>query len=390
MAFGDINREDYGQLPNLSPNLYATRGERRAAERKEAAERRSKGYTKPSLRFSGDSSDESRKSTRPGLSGRDNQLAPLLEFLDPKETRPIGRSVTKRGGNIADELEAQVDEKKTETKTSPTTEYRSRREGLDTVYPDRKPAATVTSPNTGSMPTNWAQYEEFLNNKLGIKLSGFESNDLPGAAEGSASTPSVPSVSQSGASGEADITDQTRALEVDQAKNRGLPRGARQREMFLRQNPGYGRPEAPEIEKGSGLSARSRAFLDYEGNSMGALRAADASQNLMRVGDKFGVKGADGEVTEITREGADAIRSGERNNSELGQDFLKQYLVTPSKPADAQSNDSISPKPATVDPAGEANPNQAGVYSNQLQGDIGSMFVDKDREPLMRFPNIKY
>ena len=30
------------------------------------------------------------------------------------------------------------------------------------------------------------------------------------------------------------------------------------------------------------IVARSRAFLDYEGNSLDALRAADASQGIMR------------------------------------------------------------------------------------------------------------
>jgi len=191
----------------------------------------------------------------------------------------------RRGRRIADELEAQVEEKTMFGQLPPSVNrnlaaydesvtlpgvFADLRGSTADIKPEtpkpepKTPDITVTSPNTGNIPTNWAQYEEFLNNKLGIKLSGFESNDLPGGVEGSTSTPSAPSVSQAGASGEADITDQTRQLEVDQTKNRALPRGARQREMFLRQNPGYGRPEAPKPEKG-GLSARSKAFLAYDG-----------------------------------------------------------------------------------------------------------------------------
>ena len=373
------------------------------------------------------------------------------EYVNPYASKRGSSGYDRRGRRIADELEAQVDSARAGVEGDtifgqlPPNYADTEQDAGRTAEKFRAGAGfgsqgVTTSPNSGNVPTNWAQYETFLAKK-GIELAnnrtrttGFESNDLPAGSEpitstkifqqdgiefdslyggklrqGDMTTPELKGLGtgqaenyrpgtygvdpQSGASSVPDSSDQSRALEVDQAKNRGLPRGARQQEMFLRQNPSYGRPEAPEIEKGSGLSARSRAFLDYEGNSLNALRAADASQGIMRTrmidGGAIGVKGADGEITEISREGLEAIRSGKRDQTEFSQDFLKQYMITPDKPADVQSNDSIAPKPATVDPTGEANPYQTNLYANQLQGDIGSTFIDKDREPLMRFPGIK-
>ena len=266
--------------------------------------------------------------------------------------------------------------------TPSTTKYRSRREGLDAVYPDRKPNRTVTSPNSGNMPMNWAQYEEFLNKyglnadeiesgKRNITLSGFESNNLPGGVKPSITTKPAVGISQAGASGEADINDQSRAHEVDQTKNRALPRGARQREMFLRQNPNYGQKETPKPDKG-GLSARSKAFLFYDGKggSLGAVRAADASQNLMRYGDRFAVKVGDGEYTEITREGADKIRSDMRDQKEFSQEFLSNYLATPAKPADAQSESAVQPKRATVDLDAMAEAYKPGYFPKELDFNV--------------------
>ena len=402
MAFGDINREDYGQLPNLSPNLYATRAERRAAERKAAAERRSKGYTKPSLQFGSGSADKPRESSRSGLSGRSSQLAPVLEILNPQETRQMGRSVTSRRGTIADERAnkgsvvrafgteydmsdpAQVAAYEREQEE----ELRQQRLKKLTVEPEtetltaetetRQPNRTVTSPNSGNMPMNWAEYEKFLNNygltadeiksgKRNITLSGFESNNLPGGIKPISTDKPAVGISQAGASSEADINDQSRAHEVDQTKNRALPRGARQREMFLRQNPNYGQKETPEPNKG-GLSARSEALLAYDGKGgmLGAIRAADASQNLMRYGDRFAVKVGDGEYTEITREGADKIRSDMRDQKEFSQEFLSNYLATPAKPADAQSESAVQPKRATVDLDAMAEAYKPGYFPKEL------------------------
>ena len=221
---------------------------------------------------------------------------------------------------------------------------------------------------------NWAQYEEFLNNYGkgkdgvgGIRLSGFESNDLPGGIEATLNTKPVAGISQAGASAEADINDQSRAHEVDQTKNRALPRGARQRQKFLERNPDYGKKETPKPDKG-GLSARSRAFLDYDGKggTLGAVRAADASQNLMRYGDKFAVKVGENEYKDISREGADAIRGGKRNDRQFEQEFLSQYLTTPAKPADAQSEDAKLPKPVTKDLTSMVESYKPGYFPKEL------------------------
>ncbi len=231
--------------------------------------------------------------------------------------------------------------------------------------------------NSGPKPMNWAEYEEFLNNYGkeeggdGIRLSGFESNDLPGGIKATLNTKPVVGISQAGASSEADINDQSRAIGVDQTQIRALPRGARQRQKFLERNPNYGRPEAPKIEKGSGISARGRAILDApmgEG-AMGVLRRANAAQNIVRNNGKIAIKDAEGNFNEITQEGYDKIRSDMRDQKEFSQEFLSNYLATPAKPADAQSPSSVAPKPATKDLSQLNEANQSPIYPNMLQND---------------------
>ena len=350
----------------------------------------------------------------------------------------------RRGRRIADELESQVEEKTIfgQLPRSVNTNLAAYDESvtlpamygqLPADYKDTEQKAgrtaekfragagfgsqgVTTSPNSGNVPMSWAQYETFLASK-GIELArnktrttGFEANDLPAGSEpitasklaegtgaytdmlyggklrqGDMTTPELRGLgtgaaenyrigtygvdSQAGTSPVPDSSDQSRQLEVDQGQN----------------------PAAPSEARLSGLSARSRAILDApmgEG-PMGLLRRANAAQNIVRNNGKIAIKDADGNFNEITQEGYDEIRNNRRDQTEFSQDFLKQYITTPAKPADAQSSDAVQPKPASVDPAGEANPYQTNLYSNQLQGDIGSMFVDKDREPLMRFPGIK-
>ena len=311
-------------------------------------------------------------------------------------------------------------EKSTKPEDKPT--YRSRREGLDAVYPDRavststrQPDRTVTSPNTGNMPMSWAQYEVFLASK-GIELantkkqtSGYESINLPAGSEpitstkvfqqdgiefdslyggklrqGDMTTPELKGLGtgmaenyrpgtygldpQSGASSLPDASDQSRALEVDQTKNRALPRGARQRQKFLERNPDYGRPEAPKIEKGTGISARGRAFLDAP---MGAgplelMRRTNAAQNILRKDGKIAIKDSEGNYNEISQEGYDKIRGDMRNQTEFSQEFLSQYLTTPAKPADAQSEDAVQPKPATKDLTTMAESYKPGYFPKEL------------------------
>ena len=147
MAFGDINQEDYGQLPNLPRNPYATRGDRRAAEREAAGKRRAQAlkagtYNEPPLLRNAfpdsESSEQTKKPSRRGAAASTRQSSgnsgvSLVDLLNPERKGAMGRSATSRRGTIADELESQIEDKKSETETPPTTEYRSRRQGLDNV-----------------------------------------------------------------------------------------------------------------------------------------------------------------------------------------------------------------------------------------------------------------
>jgi len=74
----------------------------------------------------------------------------------------------------------------------------------------------------------------------------------------------------------------------------------------------------------SGLSARSRAFLDYDGpgGAMGALRAADASQGMVRAGGKMYSMDQAGDLQEVTKEGARMRASGQIDAQTLLDDYL--------------------------------------------------------------------
>lgn len=75
----------------------------------------------------------------------------------------------------------------------------------------------------------------------------------------------------------------------------------------------------------SGLSARSRAFLDYDGpgGAMGALRAAEATQGLMRAEGKMYSMDQDDKYQEVTKEGARMRASGAID----AQTLLDNHLV---------------------------------------------------------------
>ena len=86
----------------------------------------------------------------------------------------------------------------------------------------------------------------------------------------------------------------------------------------------------------------------------------------MRYGDKFAVKVGENDYKDISREGAEAIRGGKRNDREFEQEFLSQYLTTPAKPAEAQSEDAVQPKRATVDLDAMAEAYKPGYYPKEL------------------------
>lgn len=279
------------------------------------------------------------------------------------------------------------------------------------VTPDTDSLNSLDTASTPRPPSNWSEYEAYLNNK-GIQLensrmrpTGFVSTDLPAGSErvtmetllqgdgsfndavegaklmrGDMTTPVMRGIGtgmsedyrtstagmdpQSGASALPDQGDQTRALTVS------------------------GADYAPPT---SGISARSAAFLDAP---MGTgprqlMQRTNAAQNILRNNGRIAIKDSAGNYNEITQEGYDAIREGMRDNTEFSQDFLKQYMITADKPAEAQSNDSIAPKPASRDMSLE-NPNAyqftQNIYAQDMNDMPGFTIDGKPREPLMRFP----
>mgnify|MGYP006241405507 CR=1 FL=1 len=84
----------------------------------------------------------------------------------------------------------------------------------------------------------------------------------------------------------------------------------------------------PGSQKLGGLSARSRAFLDYEGGSLGALRAAEASQDYVRQGGRnYAITGKDAEgnytFEEFNKDGLKAlVKDG---NSTINHEFMDTY-----------------------------------------------------------------
>ncbi len=86
----------------------------------------------------------------------------------------------------------------------------------------------------------------------------------------------------------------------------------------------------PGRQKLEGLSARSRAFLDYEGGSLDALRAAEASQDYMRQGGRnYAITGKDAEGNYTYEEFNDAGRKAlvKDGNRTINHEFMDTYAV---------------------------------------------------------------
>ena len=196
---------------------------------------------------------------------------------------------------------------------------------------------------------------------------------------------------QSGTSPSADVGDQSRALKI--------PRGERQQEMFFRQNPNYGVDTADSTPKsGGGLSARSRAFLDYDGpgGSMMALRAAEAAQGTIKQNGKLYGMSEDGTATEINSAGADILKRD--GNAIASQQFLNDYKYVPGSPSETESADVMKPEPVSQrEPNSNFGPvadtEQYGKMLDATRGMSGmgpvadgeayGLFLD-GREPMMR------
>lgn len=127
-----------------------------------------------------------------------------------------------------------------------------------------------------------------------------------------------------------------------------------------------GEHEAPPT---SGLSARSRAFLDYDGpgGSMMALRAAEASQGTIKQNGELYAVGDDGKGTRISADGERALKKD--GNQMASQDFLKNYRYNPedtSAPA-AESLD--------IDP----NIDEFSASDAQVMGMPGQEAIDRKK-----------
>ena len=144
---------------------------------------------------------------------------------------------------------------------------------------------------------------------------------------------------QKGTSAVPDAGDQKRAVRVGRFDPRQRDGGS---SSFMAEDSG---PIVEQGEKKGGISARSRAFLDYDGpgGSMMALRNAEASQNYIRQsGRNFAItgEGEDGkrQFQEFNDDGRrELVKDG---NKQTGQDFLKEYMM-PTTDAKAEENPAV-------------------------------------------------
>ena len=315
----------------------------------------------------------------------------------PAAQYPEGVSTGVGGGNAGP---AQSQDPKGAAYIKPTGGSRLSRE-----VPKGGASGTQTSPNgksSAASPMDWAEYETFLNKRYGISFnnnrSGLQSNDLPSSSDAQvmgygerdanhlAKGGTIETVIGGGKMTSTRLDDNSKPTGAQDPQSNAIDKGDQKRAI---QDFGVGVNGADFSNdygddqmgmQGSAISARSRAFLDApmgEG-PMGVMRRTNASQGIMRVGDKYGVKGADGKVTEITQEGYDDIRQNNRNSTNLGQDYLKQYLspvTTGDKatPKDAESPSAQNPAFATRMegnnvPVQQLTTEQVGTQFDQMQG----------------------
>lgn len=179
---------------------------------------------------------------------------------------------------------------------------------------------------------------------------GFNSNDLPGsdgtyshgdfpimggvsfAENSTAMSPEALKVlfsgndvsfPQSGVSPIADEADSVRAVPIPQSRSRNNRDGLGVDERFA-EGADYGNPPT------SAISDRSRAFLDYEGGSLGALRAAEASQGYIRqFGKNYAITGEDDKGNYTFTEFDDAGRKAlvKDGNSTINHEFMDTYQM---------------------------------------------------------------
>ena len=240
---------------------------------------------------------------------------------------------------------------------------------------------TQTSP-PAAKPGDLNAFADLLGSKYGVQFrGGFESNHLPGSGIGpvangdeygkhlnamkgtkgvgpfadgdtyaqalNGNRGEVAEGAQKGTSAVPDVGDQKRAIRVGRFDPRQRDGGS---SSYLAAE------DAPAVEQGKpkgGFSARSRAFLDYNGpgGSMMALRNAEAESGYIRQnGRNFAIsgQGEDGkrEFTEFSDEGRrELVKDG---NKRAGQEFLKSYMMGETD-AKAAENPAVE-APVEVDP----------------------------------------
>ena len=256
--------------------------------------------------------------------------------------------------------------------------------GSESAPPERsaldRSKGTQTSPAGNGGGINQDRLNDFaglLGSNYGISFNnGFQSNDLPGmdmdavkgigAAAASGAQPTAKGDSKAGAIGlgtYAASEDYVKSLQPDnpQAGTSSIPDEAeikssvpvglraRNNRDGLGVDDRFAAGMVDETPAASGISDRSRAFLDYDGpgGSLMALRAAEASQGYIRQGGKnYGItgtgEGGKREFTEFNDDGRRAlVKDG---NSSIDHPFMDQYAVKPAAEAPPTPDVAQSPE----------------------------------------------
>ena len=296
---------------------------------------------------------------------------------------------------------------------------------------------TQTSPGPAK-PGDLNAFADLLGSKYGVQFrNGFESNKLPGNGIGPVANGDeygkhlnamkgtkgigpfadgdtyaravngghgeIAEGAQKGTSAVPDAGDQKRAVRVGRMDPR--QRGGSQTGF---NGADFSGAEPDDKSLTSGISSRSRAFLDYDGpgGSMMALRNAEASQGYIRQGGKnyaiSGEKDGKREFTEFNDEGRRAlVKDGNKTTS---QEFLKGYMMGETD-AKAAENPAVE-SPINVQPRLEPNSNMGPLADTEqygqmvdatkgmtgmgplANGEVYGQYLD-GREPMMRDPRKK-
>lgn len=381
----------------------------------------------PSQPYKRDGGSRARNNSRSRRSGG-SPLASLGRYDDiPAALYPEGVSTGVGGGN-AGQAQSIDPDGDAYIKPTPTTSRNVERNGAK---------GTQTSPSVAK-PGDLNAFADLLGSKYGIQFrNGFESNKLPGTGIGPVADGDeygkhlnamkgtkgvgpfadgdtyaravqgghgeIAEGAQKGTSAVPDTGDQKRAVRVGRMDPR--QRGGSQTGF---NGADFSGAEPDDKSLTSGISNRSRAFLDYDGpgGSMMALRAAEAESGYIRQGGKnYGISGSkDGkrEFTEFNDEGRRAlVKDG---NAQVSQKFLKDYMVGETD-AKAAENPAVE-SPVQVQPRLEPNANMGPLADSEkygqmvdatrgmtgmgplANGEVYGAYLD-GREPMMRDPRKK-